>query len=163
MPGVDIEELDDSSRLEIPDEHGSMGYRADWKIFIPTFIILISYGLSMLYLWATGRVDSALFRLAAIVAGIGVPLLLAHAFLRYETICVRLSSSSTQFHRGWPKKSMTSIPFELVTGMSVKRGLFGRLWGGGTLIVKTKGGIKTAISDLKDPEKIVAEYHSHSG
>lgn len=158
MSGSDIIELDDDGGLELPDAEGSVDFRSDWKIFIPTIVILISYGLSMLYLWATGRVDGALFRLAALIAGIGVPLLAAHAFLRLETICVRFFDDSIHFHEGWPKKNATIIPYDLITKLSVKRGIFGNLFGGGTLIITTKGGVKTAISDLKSPDAAVSVF-----
>lgn len=158
MASLDIKELEDDGGLEIPDEFGSADFRSDWKIFTPTLVILVSYGISMLYLWAAGRADGALFRLAAIIAGIGVPLLAAHALLRLETICVRLLGDSIQFHRGWPKKNATNIPYDLITNLKVKRGIFGGLFGGGTLVIMTKGGAKIAISDLKYPDQVIALF-----
>lgn len=158
MSVSDIEEMEDAGGLEVPDQTGGTDHRADWKIFLPTIIIMIGYGASMLYLWLTGRADSALFRLAALVAGLGVPLLAAHAFLRLETLCVRLQKDRMRFHRGWPKGNATEIPYSLIKKLEVKRGLSGRIFGGGTLIIHTRGGLKTSISDLKDPLAVVEHY-----
>lgn len=150
-----VHEIKDDVSLELPDDEGSVSFRAHWQIFVPTIVILISYGLSMLYLWATNRVDTNLFRLFAIVAAVGVPLLAAHAFLRFETVRVKLLKNAIQYHPGWPKHMAQEIPMELIEILKVKRGLAGRLMGGGTLIIHTSTGSKIAIADLKDPDKIL--------
>lgn len=150
-----LHEMEDTIELELPDQGGSKDFRSHWQLFVPTLIILVSYTLCLLYLWLTNRSDSALFRLAALVAGVGVPLLAAHAFLRYETVRVRLGQHAVKVHPGWPKNKGLEIPNDLILEMSVKRGLYGSLMGGGTLIIATSEGTRTAIPDLKNPEVIV--------
>jgi uncharacterized membrane protein YdbT with pleckstrin-like domain len=156
-----LHEMEDTLELELPDDGPSRDFRSHWQLFIPTLIILISYALCLLYLWATNRTDTALFRLAALVAGVGVPLLAAHAFLRYETVRVRLGQKAVKLHPGWPKNRGIEIPNELIMAMKVKRGLFGRLMGGGTLIIATSEGTRTAIPDLKEPEKIIEMFETN--
>jgi uncharacterized membrane protein YdbT with pleckstrin-like domain len=155
-----LHEIEDTMELELPDQGGSKDFRSHWQLFVPTLVILISYALCLLYLWLTNRSDTALFRLAALVAGVGVPLLAAHAFLRYETVRVRLGQNSVKVHPGWPKNKGLEIPNDLIMGMSIKRGLYGRMMGGGTLIIETSEGTRTAIPDLKDPEAIVEVFNT---
>lgn len=156
-----LHEIKDTIELELPDHNASRDFRSHWQLFVPTLIILISYTLCLLYLWLTNRSDTGLFRLAALVAGVGVPLLAAHAFLRYETVRVRLGKRAVKVHQGWPKNSGIEIPNELVMNMTVKRGFFGRIMGGGTLIIATSEGTRTAIPDLKDPDLIVEIFSTY--
>lgn len=153
-----LHEIEDTCELELPEDGQSMDFRSHWQLFVPTLVILLSYVLCLLYLWLTGRSDSALFRLAALVAGVGVPLLAAHAFLRYETVQVRLDPDAVKFHPGWPKDKAIEVPNDLITAMRVKRGLAGTLLGGGTLIIETAEGTKAAIADLRDPDRIVENF-----
>ena len=124
---------------------------------VPTLVILIGYGLSLLYLWATGRADGALFRLCAIVAAVGVPLLAAHAFLRYETVRVRLYKDRLRYHPGWPKDRVREVPGDLISSVRVKRGLGGRLFGGGTVVIGLSAGGRIAIADLSRPDELARE------
>ena len=155
-----LHELEDTMDLELPDHGESQDFRSHWKLFLPTLVIFISYVLSLLYLWATGRSDSGLFRLAALVAGVGVPLLAAHAFLRYETVRLRIYRNVVKVHPGWPKNRALEIPHELITDMAIKRGLSGRLMGGGTLIISTSVGTKMAVPDLKEPDRILETFEA---
>ncbi len=153
-----LQEIENTGELELPDGDDTLDFRSHWQLFAPTFVILVSYLLCLLYLWITGRSDSALFRLSALVAGVGVPLLAAHAFLRFETVRVRLGPEMVKFHPGWPKDKLIEIPNEEITSMTVKRGLSGFLLGGGTLIIETSEGFRTAIADLRDPDAIVRNF-----
>jgi len=152
-----LQEVEDHVELELAPQDGVSVFRPHWQIFIPTVIVLIGYGLSLLYLWATGRSDTALFRLCAIIAAVGVPLLAAHAFLRFETVRVQLKDASLCYHPGWPKDRMLEIPHELIETIRVKRGLAGRLFGGGTLVIDTSTGGKIAVADLRDPDAIIQQ------
>ena len=158
-----VHDLEDSTELEMPDRPGKKTFRPHWQLFVPTMIILAGYGLSLLYLWATGRSGSGLFRLFAIVAAVGVPLLAAHAFLRYETVRVRLGKQRILFHPGWPRRNAREIPAELVSSVKVKRGLAGRLFGGGTLVIETTTGGRIAVADLRMPDMLAEEIERMRG
>jgi membrane protein YdbS with pleckstrin-like domain len=153
-----VHEVEDGIELELPLDDAPVTYRCHWQLFIPTIVVVLGYGFALWYLWMTGRSGGSLFRLFAIVMAIGVPLLAAHAFLRYETVRVQLLADRLRYHPGWPKDMAIEIPIELITGMNVKRGLSGRLFGGGTLIIHTSTGHKTAIADLKNPSEIIANF-----
>ena len=153
-----LHEIENEIELELAPEDGVSVFKPHWQIFVPTIIVLAGYGLSLIYLWMTGRTDTAIFRLFAIVAAIGVPLLAAHAFLRYETVRVQLKKNSLCYHPGWPKDRMLEIPHELIEAIRVKRGLAGRLFGGGTIVIRTSTGGKIAIADLRHPNAIVEHF-----
>lgn len=153
-----VHEIENDLEMELAREDGVSVFRPHWQIFVPTVIVLFGYGASLIYLWATGRSDTALFRLFAIVAAVGVPLLAAHAFLRYETVRVQLTKNSLRYHPGWPKDRTLEIPHELIEEIRIKRGLSGRLFGGGTLVVRTSTGGKIAVADLRDPDLIVDHF-----
>jgi len=157
-----VHEVEDGMELELPEAGAPVTYRCHWQIFVPTIVVLIGYGLALWYLWFTGRSEMALFRLFAIVMAVGVPLLAAHAFLRYETVRVQLMPETLRYHPGWPKDMAIEIPRELITGLYVKRGLSGWLFGGGTLIVKTSTRNRVAIADLKSPHEIVTLFENGS-
>jgi len=153
-----LQEIDNDVELELAPEDGVSVFRPHWQIFLPTLVVLAGYGISLLYLWMTGRSDSALFRLCAIIAAVGVPLLAAHAVLRYETVRVQLREASLCYHPGWPKDRLLEIPHELIETIRVKRGIAGRLFGGGTLVIKTSTGGKIAIADLRNPDAIIEHF-----
>ena len=106
----------------------------------------------------SGRSDGSLFRLFALILGIGVPLMAVHAFLRYETVRVRFGQEGLRYHAGWPQDAAMEIPYELITKLSIRRGISGRLLGGGTVVIETLTGMKKSIADLKDPEGLVDEF-----
>lgn len=153
-----LQEIENEAEAELEAAHSGQLFKPHWQIFVPTVIILISYCAAMAYLWATGRVDTALFRLFAIVAAVGVPLLAAHAFLRYETVRVLLKDDSICYHPGWPKDRMLEVPHKLIERIFVKRGLAGNLLGGGTLVIETSTGGRIAIADLRNPDTIVERF-----
>ena len=45
------------------------------------------------------------------LAGIGVPLLAAHAFLRFQTIRMQVSDGHVFCHPGWPKELPIDVTF----------------------------------------------------
>ncbi len=153
-----LNEIDEEIEVELEAAGSGDLFKPHWQIFMPTLVILLSYCASMLYLWATGRADSALFRLFAIVAAVGVPLLAAHAFLRFETVRVLLKPQSLCYHPGWPKDRMLEIPHKLIERIFVKRGLAGKLFGGGTIVIETSTGGRIAIADLRDPDAIIDRF-----
>lgn len=155
-----VHEVEDRVELELPAEGTNAIFTAHWQIFFPTVLIFLLYGAAVLVLWANGRSDTALFRLFALVVGVGVPLLAAHAFLRYSTVRIQLREGLLRYHPGWPKDTPTEIPQELIDRVFVKRGLAGRLMGGGTVVIVTTAGNRIAIADLRDPEAVVRSFNA---
>lgn len=128
-------------------------FSAHWHIFAPTIIILIAYSFSWLLLAMADMSDSNLARLFIVVMAVFVPLLAAHAFLRYQTIRVQVNDDCLFCHPGWPKDLPIEVPISMVKSVTVKRGLSGRLFGGGTLVLQLVAENKIIIADLAEPEK----------
>lgn len=130
-------------------------FRAHWQIFVPTLAIAIMYLSSWTYLSVQGMEKSALSRLIVIVASIGVPLLAAHAFLRYQTIRVQVLPDGLRYHPGWPKDLPVDLPYDLIEDIRIKYGLLGWLFRTGTLVIDMTTGSKVAIADLHQPKLIL--------
>lgn len=143
--------VEDVAAFEAGESDGAV-YRARWQLFLPTLAIAVLYSLAWLYLHATGKGELALTRLVVIVMAVGVPLLAAHAFLRYETIRLQLLAGAVRYHPGWPRDLPTDMPYELIERVQVKRGFSGRVFGGGTLVMYLTTGEKAAVADLANPE-----------
>ncbi|MEM9278099.1 MAG: PH domain-containing protein [Pseudomonadota bacterium] len=125
---------------------------AHWHIFAPTIAIGILYSAAWGFLAMLGKADSGLARLFIAVMAVGVPLLAAHAFLRYQTIRLQVSEGHAFCHPGWPKELPVDVPLSVIKQVKVRRGLFGRLFGGGTLIIDlvTEGSV--VVADLAEPD-----------
>lgn len=158
-----IRELENRSELELPRSSAPDLFRSHWQIFVPTLIIVAGYGLGLVYFWFTGKTETALFRLFAIILAVGTPLLAAHAFLRYQTVRVRVKPNCIRYHPGWPKDTAVEIPNDLIARLYVKYGLAGGLVRSGTLVIETIAGGRVAIADLKDPERAVEAFNNNRG
>ena len=147
-------EADDVMLLERNEarDQGIPLFTAHWHLFAPTIIILFSYSFSWAMLAASGNSGTNLARLFIVVMAIFVPLLAAHAFLRYQTIRVQVNEDDIICHPGWPKDLPIDVPLSLIDRLVVKRGLAGRLFGGGTLVIHLKTDSKVAIADLAEPD-----------
>ncbi len=127
-------------------------FSAHWHIFAPTIIILVAYSLSWLLLALADMSASNLARLFIVVMSVFVPLLAAHAFLRYQTIRLQVNDDCLFCHPGWPKDLPIEIPISMIKKIVVKRGLSGRLFGGGTIVLHVAAENKIVIADLAEPD-----------
>ena len=130
---------------------------AHWHIFIPTLISFVAYSFAWFFLAITERSDGSLARLFIVVISIGVPLLAGHAFLRYQTIRLQVNADRLLCHPGWPKEIPIEVPFETIDKVEIKRGLYGHIFDGGTIVIHLKTHGKIAIADLSDPETVRQE------
>jgi len=147
QPPVEIMERSEAKLSGVPL------FTAHWHLFIPTIVIAVMYSFSWGVLVALGRIDTAIARLFVVVMAVGVPLLAAHAFLRYQTIRLQINEAGVLCHPGWPKEMLIEIDAGLIEKIVVKRGLAGRLFGGGALVLHLATGSKVVIADLGDPDK----------
>lgn len=131
-------------------------FTAHWHLFIPTVVIAVMYSFAWLGLALLGRMDTGIARMFVVVMAVGVPLLAVHAFLRFQTIRLQISDEHVLCHQGWPKDMPIELAPELITQTVVKRGLSGRLFGGGTLVLHLSTGSDVVIADLGDPDKAKA-------
>ncbi|MEM7069859.1 MAG: PH domain-containing protein [Pseudomonadota bacterium] len=125
---------------------------AHWHIFVPTLVIAVLYSSAWLLLAMMGKSGSGLARMFIVVMAIGVPLLAAHAFLRFQTIRLQVSDGHVFCHPGWPKELPIDVPLSVIKQVTVRRGLSGRLFGGGTVIMDlvTEGNV--VVADLDNPD-----------
>ena len=137
-------------------EDGVPLFAAHWHLYIPTIIIAAIYSLIWLVLFVTGNAGTDLARLFVVVMTVGVPLLAAHAFLRYQTIRIQVNEDNVLCHPGWPRDLPSELPAQMIESVEVKRGLSGSLFGGGTVIFKLITGDRMAIADVGDPDEAAA-------
>ena len=125
-------------------------FRARWQIFVPPAAVAIIYLLAWVYLHMSGRNDHALARLVSIVMAVRVAPRPAPAFLRFVT--GRGERLRRGYHSGWPRELPVDMPYELIAGLRVKKGISGLVFGGGTLVMDLTTGEKAAVADLAEPE-----------
>ncbi len=147
---LDVEDLHILERREAANS-GVPLFAAHWHIFVPTLAIGLLYSLAWLGLALLGKSDTGLARLFIVVMAVGVPLLAAHAFLRFQTIRLQINEGHVLCHPGWPKELPIDVPLEMIESIRVRRGLSGRLFGGGTIIIRLVTGNTVAIADLAEP------------
>ena len=128
-------------------------YGAHWHVFMPTLVVAVLYFMGWLLLLLLGRGEGTLAKLFVLVLAVGVPLLTIHAFLRFNTTRVQMCDAFIRYHPGWPKRFLVDLPYALVERVSVTRGLSGRMFGGGTLVLHLIIGEKVYVADLSDPDK----------
>ncbi len=136
---------------EFESAAGERVFTARWQLFLPTAAILLLYSVALAFLHWSGRGQGDLARLVLVVLTVGTPLVAAHAFLRFETIRLQVLDETVRFHPGWPRRQAGEMPLSAITAVRIRRGLSGRLFGGGTLVLKLAGGQAVAIPDLADP------------
>lgn len=137
-------------------QHVLHRYRAHWHIFVPTIVICILYISGWVTLYVMDKSGGDLARLFIVVLAVGVPLLLAHAFLRYQTISLEIFDSHLQYHTGWPKAEPVKLPFTVIDKIDYTRGLSGRIFGGGTVILQLVAGEAIGIADVEKPAEATA-------
>ncbi len=130
-------------------------YKAHWHIFVPTVIIAILYIAGWIVLYFMGLAGSGLARLFIVVLAIGVPILFVHAFLRYQTIAIEIYDNHLQYHTGWPRAEPVRLPYGMIKNARSTRGLSGRLFGGGTVVLKLLAGEEIGIADVEAPDRAV--------
>lgn len=136
-------------------------YKAHWHIFVPTMVICGLYLAGWIALYAMGKSGGGLARLFIVVLAIGVPLLFAHAFLRYQTIAIDIFDTHVRYHTGWPKSEPVVVPLTMISTADYTRGMSGRMFGGGTVVLKLIAGEAIGIADIAAPSE--AAMHIMTG
>lgn len=126
-------------------------FAAHWTIFLPSLVVACLYGGLWLVLAAFGRADMALARLLLIVFVVGVPLLLVHAALRHRSCRLVIGDSRLWCRHGWFRPRWRRIALADVDTVSAARSLFGRLLGGGAVVIRFKDGETLKLDDLDAP------------
>ncbi len=138
---------------DVNDEQQWRMFSAQVQIFLPTFVIAFSYTIAWLAMLVAGATGLAISRMLLLVLATGVPLLLVHAFWRYQTIRLEIGKTAVRYHRGWPQEFPIELPYPLIERAYVRRGLSGRLFGGGTVVLRLITRQRVAITDLRSPDE----------
>jgi len=127
-----------------------------WTVFLPSLVIALLYG--GLWLWfSTGEATDGLARVALLVVAVGVPMLLAHAATRFFGAEIVVTNNSLIARPGAPKRTEARVLVGDVVEVSIQRGLIGRVFDVGTVIVTDRSGLSVTVPDLATPMR-VAEY-----
>ena len=73
----------------------------------------------------------------------------AYAFLRYQTISIEIFEQYLRYRGGWPKVDPVVIPYALIKKVNFSKGLSGRLFGGGTIMLQLESGADIRIADVE--------------
>jgi len=131
------------------------------SLALPVVIIAAGYALLVAYLALSARSEPRIGQIAVILLSVGVPFVLAYAVLRALTVRVQLLSHAVIVHSGFPRAGGIEIPYALVLGSTVRRGMFERLAGAGTVVVELTDGTRLTITDISEPYRLAAELRMH--
>ena len=136
------------------DDTEGQRFGVHWAVFLPTVAIAVLY--TILWFWFTDirGTSGGVSRAALLVLAVGVPLLLVHAGLRYVNGCIELGRDHMVVHPGWPVRREAQISFKDIARLTVKRGLIGRIFDVGTLVVTDNNGDHTVMPDLAAPDRV---------
>lgn len=123
-------------------------------LILPTVLIALGYGALWLWLYFSGREDTALARICMFVLLLGVPLLVAYCLLRFATLGIKIYNKHLRVHSGFPSRDPVDIPFAFVESAQIEYGLVGRLTGAGSIKINLSAGRPIAVAGLKDPIQV---------
>lgn len=121
-------------------------------LFLPVGVIAAGYAMLLIWLLLTGSAGSGIARLCIVVLSVGIPLLIAHALLRYFTTQIRPQKHAVLLHLGFPRSEPVEVAYPLIREIHVKRGIGGRIADSGTLLFRLADGRRIAVCDLAQPQ-----------
>ena len=150
--------MDESTRATRPVSGAAaaveVAARVHASVFAPAVVVAVLYGGAWLIYAAQGRGGEDFARLLLLICAVGTPLLLAHALMRYRAARIELQPAAITVSRGWPHGRGRVIPVGDVAAVRVRRSVFGRLFGTGSLELRLRDGEDIAVGDLGHPERI---------
>lgn len=133
---------------------------AHWTIYLPVVVIALTWG--VVYFWSNWQEPPLLVvaRIALIIEGIVVPLLLLHAFMRARVLRASVGEGMLQAVWGFPMRRRLELPLVDIAVAQLRRSAMQRWFGGGALAVITRQGARHLIADLAEPEKVAAAINN---
>lgn len=119
---------------------------------LPIVAIGLLYGLPLVGLLVAGQGEGALARLCILALCLSLPFLIAYAVLRRVTARIDVMPHTLLLHPGFPRTGQFVVPYSVIRGIRVRRGLGGRLSGASTLVVDLAGGAPFVVADLADAD-----------
>ncbi len=154
-----VRDANPSISLEVPEaqlledseaaDEGVLLFRAHWHLFVPSVVIAILYSL-VWYLAALSEVSTNYFvRVFIVLFAVIVPLIVAWAFLRFETIRLQVHADRLVYHPGWPAGMPLELPLSDIVEVRARKGVLGSMFGGGDLQVVTRSAGTAEIRGLR--------------
>lgn len=119
-------------------------------LFLPVVVIAAGYALLLGWIWIAGDISSGIARLAIIVLIAGVPLLLAHAILRYLSTGIRLFDEFAKLNPGFPRYGSREILYSDIADIELNPSILPTK--SGTVTIRLISGEKLAVCDLDHPQ-----------
>ncbi len=135
-------------------------FGAHWSLFVPTLAIAILYLGCWLALALFGTSGGALARFSLIVGLAAPPILLVLALLRYRAVRLVVQPAGLLIRSG-PGADWQAIAWDQIGAIQVRRGVAGRLFATGTLIIDRRDAGSLVIRDLAEPDRVVALVERH--
>lgn len=139
---------------------GVLLFTAHWHIFVPSLLIAMLSALIVAALVLSGQDKLYFARLFFVSAAVAVPVLIAWAFLRFQTICLQINDGKVSFHSGWPKSEPDAVLLDDVIAVNARIGTLAKTFGGGDLELQTEHGM-TVIRDLAQPQQAADAIRLH--
>lgn len=137
--------------------------KGHWSVFLPALVIAALYGGIWAWFAIRGAHDGALARAALSICVIGGPVLFVYAFLRFNSTHVGLYADRVLIEQGWPHRREFSLSAEAIVDVETRYSPVGRLFGGGTLIVHSRGGGHHSVADLGAPDAVAGWMRTNYG
>ena len=124
--------------------------RTHWAVFLPSLVIALLYG----GLWLWFPAGDGIGRAALLVLAVGVPLLAAHAAIRFVSAEIVVRGDALIARPGLPKRTEMRVLLSDVVKVSIRRGLVGRVFDVGTVVLTDRSGLSVAVPDLAAPARV---------
>ena len=131
--------------------------KGHWALFLPAIVIAAIYVAAWGLLVVAGEGGGELARLSLLVAVVAPPLIGAHAFFRYESVCLGVVGDEVVVNRGGYGSGAETIPVGDIAEIAVNRGLLTSATGMATVRLRLENGRVVDVPGLAEPDGVVAE------
>lgn len=136
------------------------GFGVHWAVFLPTGVIAVLYGVMWLWFAEVEGTSGGIARAALLVLAVGVPLLVVHAALRFANGRLELGETELIARPGWPVRQERHVAYAHIVDIKLRRGLIGRSFDVGSLVITDRNGDHTVMPDLADPQSALRAVQS---
>lgn len=128
-------------------------FKAHWTLFLPALVVAFLYGGLWVFLFLTGKGDTALARLMLLVLLLIVPVLLVRAYLRFASFGLLIRRQALVYRRGWLRPRWRRIKLDSLSGVRPVLSPLGGLFGGGAIALTRLDHGEIRLYDIDGPEE----------